>query len=263
MQAADPPVVDATDADFAQVVLEESKRRPVVVDFWAGWCRPCLVLGPVLERIADEHAGAFLLVKVDVDANQVSASQFGVQSIPNVWAFRDGRPVDQFIGALPEPAVREWIGRLLPTEADAGAERAVEAEREGRLEDAERGYRDALQADGGNRVARLGLGRVLAQRGELEEARELVGPLLPDPEAERVLAAIRVAGWSEADGSDPVARGKAAAAEGRWEDALQALLPLVKEQEEAKRAVLDVFAVLGDDDPVTRTYRPRLANALY
>src|SRR5437660_7163082 len=102
-----PVVVDVTDADFAQAVLEESKRRPVVVDFWAGWCQPCLVLGPVLEKVAEEKQGEFLLAKLDVDANPQSARQFRVMSIPAVWAFADGKPVDQFVGAIPEPKVRE------------------------------------------------------------------------------------------------------------------------------------------------------------
>src|SRR5207253_5807370 len=134
--------VDVSDADFARVVLEESNHRPVVVDFWAEWCRPCRVLGPILERVAEERDGAFLLAKLDVDANRQTASQYRVMSIPAVWGFRDGGPVDQFIGAIPEPAVREWIDGLLPSDADVEAARAMEAEREGRPDDAERGYRE-------------------------------------------------------------------------------------------------------------------------
>src|SRR6266702_8677838 len=139
---AEPVVIDVTDADFGTRVVEESRRRPVLVDFWAGWCQPCKTLSPILERLAQEKAGEFLLAKMDVDRNQYTAQQFRVMSIPNVWAFVDGKPVDQFIGAVPEPAVREWIERLLPTEADHEAGRAMEAEREGRLEDAEGGYRE-------------------------------------------------------------------------------------------------------------------------
>src|SRR5438445_13278366 len=96
-----PVVVDVSDANFADAVLEESQRRPVVVDFWADWCQPCKILGPILEKVAEEKQGAFLLAKLDVDANQVTAQQFRVMSIPNVWAVRDGKPVDQFIGAMP------------------------------------------------------------------------------------------------------------------------------------------------------------------
>jgi len=155
-------VVEVGDADFAERVVEESKRRPVVVDFWADWCGPCKTLGPVLEKVAEEHNGAFLLAKVDVDANRGVSQQFRIQSIPNVWAFVDGKPVDQFVGAIPEPAVREWIARLLPTEADLEASRALEAEREGRVDEAERGYREVLVEDPSNRAATLGLARVHA-----------------------------------------------------------------------------------------------------
>jgi putative thioredoxin len=213
--------------------------------------------------VAEDKQGAFLLAKLDVDANPVTARQFRVMSIPAVWAFRDGKPVDQFIGAIPEPSVREWIERLLPTGADRDAGRGMEAEREGRLDDAERAYHDALDQDPENRAARLGLGRILATRGESEAARELVEPLTPDPDADRVLAAIRVSEWSREDGSDPLGRAKTAAAEGRFREALDAMLPLVNDRPETRQAMLDVFTVLGDDDPLTREYRPRLAAALF
>jgi len=98
-----PVVVEATDQNFLETVIEESKKRPVVVDLWASWCGPCRTLGPILEKVAGERAGSFLLAKLDVDANPYTAGQFGVQSIPTVVAFRDGQPVDGFVGAIPEP----------------------------------------------------------------------------------------------------------------------------------------------------------------
>jgi len=256
-------VVDVTDADFADAVIEESKRRPVVVDFWAGWCQPCKTLGPILERIAEEREGEFLLAKLDVDANQRTAQQFRVMSIPNVWAFVDGKPVDQFVGAVPEPVVRDWIGRLLPTESDRDADRAMEAEREGRLDDAERGYREVLDEDVDNRAAKLGLARVLAARGELDEARELASALAPDPEAERLLAAVRVSEWAGLPSATPLDEARRAASEGRWEEALARMLAIVRDDPEARGSMLDVFDVLGDDDPLTREYRQKLATALF
>jgi putative thioredoxin len=261
-------IVDVTDTDFADAVLEESRNRPVVVDFWAAWCAPCRTLGPILEKVAREKEGQFLLAKLDVDANPYTAGQFRIQSIPSVKAFVDGRLVDEFLGAIPEPVVRQWVDRLLPSEADRTADRAEEAERAGRLDEAERQYREALERDPENPAARLGLGRVLTGRGELEQAREVVSPLLPDPEAERVLAAIRVAEWSSEDATSlgqtsGLAAAGRLAAEGRWREALDGMLALVKDDPEARQAILDVFAVLGEDDPLTREYRAKLANALF
>ena len=266
-----PPstVVDVTDADFMQRVVEESKRRPVLVDFWADWCGPCKQLSPVLERLAEEKGGQFLLAKMDVDRNQYISGQFRIQSIPNVWAFVDGRPVDQFIGAMPEPAVREFIDRFLPTEADLEAAEASRAVETGDVEAAERRFRDVLREDPDNREARLGLGRILAERGELDEARQLVTPLLPDPGAERVLATVRLSEWAALDPSpsDPLSGPKRMAAEGRWREALDALLGAVRyssdDRDAAREAMVDVFAVLGDDDPLTREFRGKLASALF
>jgi putative thioredoxin len=264
---AESTVIDVTDADFGARVVEESRRRPVLVDFWAGWCQPCRTLSPILERLAEEKGGEFLLAKMDIDANPYTAQQFRVMSIPNVWAFADGKPVDQFVGALPEQSVRQFLDRLLPTEADRGAAEAARAAESGDVESAEHGFREALAEDPSNPTAALGLARLLAERGDLEGARGLVTPLLPDPEAERVLAAIRVSEWLDADPADPLAVPRRMAAEGRWRDALDGLLGAVAHapdhRDEARAAMLDVFAVLGDDDPITREYRPKLAAALF
>ena len=256
-------VVEVTDADFMEKVVEESKRRPVVVDLWASWCGPCKTLGPILERVAEQHGGEFLLAKLDVDANPYTAGQFGVQSIPTVIAFRDSRPVDGFIGAMPEPMVNEFVDRILPTEADLVAKEAMQEEAEGDVADAERGYRGALEADANNRVARLGLGRILEERGDLDEARRTLMPLLPDEEAEALLASIEVSSWSQLSEPGTLVSAKRLAAQGKWREALDGMLGSLRDDQDARQAMLEVFSVLGDEDPLVVEYRRKLANALF
>ncbi|HEX9122592.1 MAG TPA: thioredoxin [Actinomycetota bacterium] len=256
-------VVDVTDADFMEKVVEESKQRPVVVDLWASWCGPCKTLGPILERVAGERGGGFRLAKLDVDANPYTASQFGVQSIPTVIAFKDGKPVDGFIGAIPEPMVNEFVDRLLPTEADLVAKEAEEEEQAGDVQDAERRYREALEADQNNRSARLGLGRILAERGDVDEARQTLMPLLPDPDAERLLASITVSEWSDLREAGTLASAKRLAAQGKWREALDGMIGALRDDPDARQAMLEVFEVLGDEDPLVVDYRRKLANALF
>jgi putative thioredoxin len=258
-----PVVVEATDENFDRTVIEASKERPVVVDLWAAWCGPCRTLGPILEKVADERGGQILLAKLDVDANPYTARQFGVQSIPTVVAFKDGRPVDGFIGAIPEPMVNEFVDRLLPTAADLDARSALEEELDGDVEGAEQKYRDALRADEHNREARLGLGRILAGTGRDDEARQLLMPLLPDPEAERVLAALEIRAWAGDRSPGTLASAKRLAAKGEWRDALEGMLGALPDDPDARSAMLEVFMVLGEEDEIVADYRRRLANALF
>lgn len=262
-----PNVVEVTDDSFEEVVIGGSKERPVVVDLWASWCGPCRTLGPILEKVARERDGAFLLAKLDVDANQVGNALLQAvssQGIPTVVAFRDGEPVSMFIGAYPEPEVNSFIDKLLPTEAETVAGEALAEEEAGDLEGAEQRYRDALGKDPANREAAVGLARVLAERGDLEGARELIAPHLPEPDAERVAALIRVRGWVSLDGGEPLAPAKRLAATGQVRPALDAMLAsLGEDRDGARGAMVDVFAVLGDDDPLVVEYRRKLTNALY
>ncbi|HEU4355458.1 MAG TPA: tetratricopeptide repeat protein [Actinomycetota bacterium] len=259
-------VIEVTDENFEQVVIEGSKERPVVVDLWAAWCGPCRVLGPILEKVAEERKGAFLLAKLDVDSHGVGQALLQAvksQGIPTVVGFRDGAAMDMFIGAYPEPAVNEFVDRLLPTDADRDAQAALEEEAAGDLEDAEAKYREALETDENNRAARLGLGRILAQRGAATEARQTLMPLLPDPEAERVLAELEVASWAAVSEPGTLASAKRLAARGRWREALDGMVGALGDDPEARQAMLEVFAALGEEHELVTEYRRKMASALF
>jgi putative thioredoxin len=263
----DQNVVDVTDATFEQVVIEGSKQRPVVVDLWADWCGPCKSLGPILERVAGERAGAILLAKLDIDANRVGQELLAAvrsQGIPTVVAFRDGVPVSMFTGAYPEEVVNDFVDSILPTESDLLAGEAEAEAEAGDVAAAEAGFRDALDREPDKPEARVGLARILAARGELDAARDLVAPLLPDPDAERVMAAIRVAEWADEVEPGTLASAKRLAAKGLWREALDGMIGALSDDRDAARAAMvDVFAVLGDEDPLVPEYRRRLASALF
>ncbi len=267
MDVITPNVVEVTDADFELVVVEGSKTRPVVVDLWAAWCGPCRTLGPILEKVAAERNGAFLLAKLDVDANQVGNALLQAvrsQGIPTVVAFRDGEPVSMFIGAYPEQEVNTFVDQLLPTEAELVAEEALQEEASGDLEGAEDGYREALEKDPSNKEAAIGLARVLAERGDLDGAQELIAPHLPDAEAERVASLIRLRGWATVEGVTDLDIAKARAASGATREALEGMLAaLAEDRDAARQAMVDVFAVIGDADPLVIEFRRKLTNALY
>jgi putative thioredoxin len=228
------------------------------------------MIGPVLERLAEENQGKFLLAKLDVDSNPQASQSFRIQSIPAVKAFRDGVVVNEFIGAIPEQAIRQVLQTVLPTESDSLVEQADRAERAEDFDEAERLYRMAFEKDPKNLAAALGLGRLALARGDLEEARRLLRPLRPHPEAERLLAAIDVSEWGhpQGNGQGPLAQAERAAAEGRFQEALDVFLAAVRngspeERDRAREAMIKVFAVLGDDDLLTQEYRRKLSAALF
>jgi len=266
---------------FSQEVVQRSHEVPVVVDFWAAWCGPCRTLGPTLERLADEYAGAFELAKVDVDQNQALASQFGVQGIPFVLAFRDGRPVSQFTGAIPEPAVRRWLDELLPSTLDQLVEAGRDALIEGNQTQAEELFRRVLTEKSDHQEAGTGLAALLLADGRTAEALDVLRPLGSTPEAEKLRAAARLAASQTGDVAELKAKlaanqsddetrlrlATALAAGFEYEPALDHLLGLVQYKsllaEEARNAIVDIFEVLGAGHPLTAAYRRRLANALF
>jgi putative thioredoxin len=257
-------VVEVTDETFEQVVVEGSKTRPVVVDMWAEWCGPCRVLTPILEKVAQERGGSFILAKLDTDANPRTAASFGVQSIPTVVAFKDGQPVNGFIGAYPEPEVNRFIDTIVPSEADLEAEEARTIEESGDLASAEERYRRVAAEDPDNREASVGLARILADRGDLDEAEALVTRHRPDPDAERILARITLKRWADAPTDGTLGQAKRLVASGDVIGGLAGMLQALNEDREAAReAMITVFTAVGEEDPLVQEYRRQLAAALF
>jgi putative thioredoxin len=260
-------VIDVTDETFEQVVVEGSKQAPVVVDLWAAWCGPCRTLGPMLEQAAERRAGAFTLAKVDVDAQGVGNALLQAvrsQSIPTVVAFRDGQPVSMFVGAIPEQEIDRFLDSILPSEAEAEAKEAAEELAAGEVGEAEQRFRDALEKEPDNRDAALGLARILVERGEVDEARPLIMPHLPDPEAEHLHALIEVAEWASLPPDGRLGAARQAAVRGDWVQALDGMIEaLTDDRDDARQALITAFAALGDDDPLVPDYRRKLAAALF
>ena len=281
MESTSPYIQDVTAADFQQAVMQKSHDVPVVVDFWAEWCGPCKTLGPILERLAAESGGAFILAKVDVDSNADLAAQFNVQGIPTVIGFRGGTPVDQFTGALPENAIKDWLERLLPSEIDMVVDQARDAAIAGNLETAERLFTAALEQQADHQEAGTGLAALMIASGRQEDALIVLGKLTATDEVERLQSAARLSASRDTDLNDLTQRLQASpddeslrielamalAARAEYEPALDHLLGMVKARgaakDDARKAMLDIFEVLGDGHPLTTSYRRQLASALF
>jgi putative thioredoxin len=253
-------VIDVTEATFQAEVLERSLTTPVIVDFWAEWCEPCKQLSPVLEKLAVESAGAWVLAKVDVDANQRLAQMFRVQGIPMVFAIVGGQPVDAFSGVVPEAQLRQWIGAILAAGGveverpeDPRLTAADDALMSGDLDAAEQAYRKILAESPADSAAEAGLAHV-------ELARRVAGV---DPNA--ALAAAQAA---PADIPAQLLAADVEVLAGLADRAYTRLVDLVRrsegeDRETIRRHLLSLFAVAGPDDPAVAAARRALASALF
>ena len=235
-------MIDVTDDTFEQAVLVRSDEVPVVVDLWAPWCGPCRTLGPVLEKVVESTEGAVELVKVNVDENPRISATFQVQSIPAVFALRDRKVVDGFIGALPEAQVAEFVARLAP--APSEADQLVAAGDEASL-------RRALDLQPDHPGAVVGLARLLVDKGEPADALELLARIPETAESRQVAAEARLAASAVEVPSDGVGV------------LLDSLLDRVKGDEEARQEFLDLLETLPPGDPRAAAYRKALAARLF
>jgi putative thioredoxin len=245
-------VIDVSEQDFQQQVIEQSKQRPVVVDYWAEWCGPCRALSPILEQAAADREGQVVLAKLDTDANQRLAAEHRIQGIPAVKAFKDGKVVAEFVGVQPPARVAEFFDNLLPSEADGLVAAGDEAS-----------LRRAIELEPARADARIALAIALRRRGEIDEALEILANAQGDFGADGLAARIRlerdgVAGTGEAfaalDGGDP-------------QKAVDLLIEAIPDadghKDDLRRIVVAILDAFGVDHPFARDARRRLAGALY
>ncbi|MCP3934597.1 MAG: tetratricopeptide repeat protein [Actinomycetia bacterium] len=233
-------MIDATDQTFEVEVLQKSQEVPVVVDLWAPWCEPCKSLGPILDAVIAELGGKIAGVKINVDENPAVSQAFQVQSIPMVVAFKDGEAVDGFLGAQGEPAIREFIGKLLPSDAEVETSELLEAGDEESL-------RKILETEPGHTAAIVALAELWVGSGRNQEALELL-ERIPETAESRHIAAMARTGVDESHAS--VQR-------------LAELLPTVKSDDDARQEFVDLLEVMGAENPATAEWRKKLSAALF
>jgi putative thioredoxin len=283
-------IKDGSDADFAADVIEESRKQPVIVDFWATWCGPCRQLTPALEKAVRDAKGKVKLVKIDVDKNPRVAGQLRVQSIPTVYGFVDGRPADGFMGAVPESELKRFIDRLTGGVAPSDVEQllalAAESLEVGDAGGAAQAFAQALQLDPKNAKAIAGLARLYLDGGDREQAERILA-VAPADAADPDLASVRAAlelmsGSADADASDAERRlaadpsdhdarfevANALAGRGRMDEAVDHLLAIVEADRDwsdqaARRQLIKIFEAAGAASELARQGRRRLSALLF
>ena len=299
---ADDLVRDVDISNFMKDVIEASRARPVIVDFWATWCGPCKQLTPILEKLVRAAKGAVALAKVDIDRNPEIAQQMGIQSVPAVFAFFQGRPVDGFMGAVPEAQAKTWIDRLItatgaaPAAADEDAFDVASALKQAEeffaakdLAMAAAVYAEILDVEPGNAEAYAGTIRCLLADNKLDEAKAMLAKASPEIAKHKAMEPVRAAieladqgaasagaageleaklAKNTADHQTRFDLATALYAEGRKEEAVDHLLDIVRRdrkwnEEAARKQLVKFFEALGPADPLTIAARKRLSSILF
>lgn len=274
---------EVTDGNFAVEVQERSKTLPVVVDFWAPWCGPCRVLGPIIEKVAEEHHGKVVLAKLNTDENPKVSALFRIQGIPAVKAFKDGKVIAEFTGAYPEPQVRAFFEKVIGAPPIRVTQDADDHLRAGNVEAAETAYRSILQRQPSNPDALVGLASILIGRGEVADAEDLLERAPTDRRAKIMKHQIFLDGFAAKHGDEDLQAAAIAnprsprdryrwgvmlAAKADYEAALDELIESVRidrafAEGAARKAILAVFDIVGLDSTMTREYQRRLSSALF
>ena len=250
-------VSDVTEQEFQEKVVERSKEVPVVVDFWAEWCGPCRTLGPALEKAVNARNGEIELAKLDTDRNPGVAQEFQIASIPAVKAFKDGKVVAEFIGAIPPARIEAFLNEIVPSEADRLAD-----------SDDEESLRKALELDPRQARAAIRLGRLLLERGDTGEALEVLEPYPHDFVADGLAARAELSASENGAHADELQAAFSAWDSGDPEEALEKLQGALSSEQNAerkdllRRVMVAIFTELGADHPLSREHRRRLAAAL-
>ncbi len=282
-----PWISEADEASFQRQAVDRSREVVVVVDFWAEWCQPCRLLSPILEQLARDYQGKFVLVKVNTEQAPGIAAGFGVQSIPAVYAMRDAQLLDSFVGLLPEKQIRAWLDRLLPSPAEqlvAEGRKLAQSDAKG----AEAKYLDAARLDPNLGGAKIALAELLLGQGRTDECRGVIDELetrgFLEPEAETLKAQLHMAQQADKAGdldrlrsavaADPknlqarLDLAEALAATKQYQQALETALAIVETHqkefvEPAREFMVDLFRVLGDEHELVSEFRRKLSTALY
>ena len=250
-------ISDVTEQDFQAKVIERSKQVPVVVDFWAEWCGPCRTLGPAIEDAVRKRNGDVELAKLDTDRNPRIAQEYQVASIPAVKAFKDGKVVSEFVGAVPPAQIETFLNGIVPSEADRLAEAGDEES-----------LRKALEEDPRHSQAAIGLGRLLLGRDEADEALGLLRNFPHDFVADGLAARAELSTSENGGSADELQAAFSAWDEGNPEEALEKLQTVLAAEQDQdrkdqlRRVMVAIFTELGADHPLAREHRRRLAAAL-